>query len=164
MINLSLSGVLLAGAEDLQVGESIQVSLDGLGPLPGTIVRKVGSRAGIRFENMPEANRDQLIVYLYTSGFSNQVQEIDPFRVLWQLLKGAILGPTKVAQYPETIESLGRQLHFRPCGESATIATTGSIGFSEGAPEQRNTARQPQANRQTPEPRPLAAIHGRETR
>ncbi|MFZ1932472.1 MAG: glycosyltransferase [Thermoguttaceae bacterium] len=162
VINLSLSGALLAGADDLQVGESLQVSLDGLGPFPGAVVRKVGSGAGVRFDKLPEANRDQLIVYLYTSGFSNQVQEIDPFRVLWQLLKGAILGPTQRARPPETIEALQRQSLCHP-SEGATVATAVGRNAADDELQQRNAARQPQSNRKVPEPRPLTAIHGRET-
>jgi len=105
VIDLSLSGVLLGVAEALEVGEPVQISLDGIGPFAGTVVRKIDDKAGIHFDNMPEIDRDRLIVYLYTSGFSNQVQEINPFRVLWQLLKGAILGPTKAAHHHKTTAS-----------------------------------------------------------
>jgi len=94
VIDMSLSGVFLGGAGDLEVGQSVRLSLDGIGPLAGTVVRKSGSKAGIRFGNIPELDRDRLVVYLYTSGFSNQVREMNPFRVLWQLLRGAVLGPT----------------------------------------------------------------------
>ena len=94
VIDMSLSGVLLDGAQNLQVGESARLSLDGMGPLAGTVVRKMGNKAGIRFGTMPEAHRDQLIIYLYTSGFTNAVREMNPFCVLWQLFRGAVLGPT----------------------------------------------------------------------
>jgi cellulose synthase (UDP-forming) len=92
-INVSLTGVLIGGAEDLDVGESVQLQLDGVGDLPGTVVRKPGSRVGIHFNDMPVLVRDRLILYLYSEGLTNEVQEINPFLVLWRLLKGAILGP-----------------------------------------------------------------------
>ena len=184
VIDMSLSGVFVAGAEDLEVGDSIQFALDGIGPFPGTVIRKVAkNRAGIRFDNMTEANRDQLVVYLYTSDFTNEVQEMNPLQVLGRLLKGAFFAPSRSAQHPRAAEPSGQQLHRRPCGdcptfrghrgeavvdengtvpfaaspsgESATIAATAGMNSSGGAPEQRNAARQPQTNRQAPEPRPL---------
>jgi cellulose synthase (UDP-forming) len=94
LIDLSLSGVFLGGAGDLKIGDSVWLSFDGIGPLAGTVVRKNGPRAGIYFGDMPEAQRDRLVVYLYTSGFTNQTRQMNPFRVLWQLVRGAVLGPT----------------------------------------------------------------------
>jgi cellulose synthase (UDP-forming) len=94
VIDVSLSGALLTGAGDRKVGEPVWVTLDGIGPFAGTVVRKSGNRAGIRFGNMPQADHDRLVVYLYTSGFTNQVREMNPICVLWQLLRGAVLGPT----------------------------------------------------------------------
>jgi cellulose synthase (UDP-forming) len=94
VIDLSLSGVLLAGAGDLEVGQPVRLSLDGIGPLAGAVVRRNRDSVGIRFANLPEPVRDRLVVYLYTSGFSSQVREMNPFHVLWQLLRGAVIGPT----------------------------------------------------------------------
>jgi cellulose synthase (UDP-forming) len=92
VVNLSLTGALLDNADDLEIGESVSFSLNGAGEFTGKVVRKLGNKAGIRLNDVTEADRDRLIVYLYTSGFSNEVREPKPFHVLWQLLKEAIAG------------------------------------------------------------------------
>jgi cellulose synthase (UDP-forming) len=93
VVDLSLTGALVAGAADLRPGDSVQLYLDSLIALSATVVRKIGDNLGIRFENLAKADRDRLIVYLYTSGFYNQVREINPARVLWRLITGAVLEP-----------------------------------------------------------------------
>jgi cellulose synthase (UDP-forming) len=93
VVNLSLTGAMVGGAGDLGVGETVRLSLDSVGALPATVVRKAGDKIGVRFADLAAADRDRLVVYLYTSGFCNQVREMNPFRALWRLLKGAVLGP-----------------------------------------------------------------------
>jgi cellulose synthase (UDP-forming) len=92
VIDMSLSGTLLDNASDLDVGESVRLSLRDVGVLSGTVVRKIGNQIGIRFADIPETTRDKLIVYLYTSGYYNCIQEVSSSRVLWRLLKKAVLG------------------------------------------------------------------------
>jgi cellulose synthase (UDP-forming) len=94
VINLSLTGALIGGAEHVGMGETVRLQLERVGELPGIVARKHGDRTGIQFTEMPAAVRDQLILYLYTDGLTNEVQEINPFLVVWRLLKGAVLGPT----------------------------------------------------------------------
>ncbi len=94
VINLSLSGALLAGTENLEIGEPVRLFLDGVGTLSGNVVRTPGNRVGIQFADNPESVKDMLIRYLYTTGMTNEVQTMNPYRVLWRLLKGAILGPS----------------------------------------------------------------------
>ena len=93
VIDLSLTGGLLGGAGDLKVGERVRFSVDGVGPLSATVVRKNGDKVGIHFAELAATDRDKLIIYLYTSGFCNQVQEVNPSQVLQRLLKEAVLGP-----------------------------------------------------------------------
>jgi hypothetical protein len=93
VIDLSLSGGFLGGAGDLEVGETVRLSVDGLGPFSATVVRKAGDKVGVQFAPPAAADRDRLIVYLYTSGFCNQAQEVSPSRVWRRLLRGAVLGP-----------------------------------------------------------------------
>ena len=93
VVNLSLTGALLDDSGDLQVGERIVLCLEGVGNLAATVVRTPGNRAAIHFDAIPSAERDKLIVYLYTSGLTNQVREISPLRILWRLLTGTIAGP-----------------------------------------------------------------------
>jgi cellulose synthase (UDP-forming) len=93
VVDLSLSGALLGDGADLKLGDSVKLSLDGLEALPATVVRKSGDKAGIRFAELPKADKDRLIVYLYTSGFHNHVQEMRPIRVLGQLLTKIVLDP-----------------------------------------------------------------------
>jgi cellulose synthase (UDP-forming) len=92
VVDLSLTGALLDSAGDLEMGETIRLSLNGAGNFAGKVVRKLGNKAGILFNDVAETDRDRLIVYLYTSGFSNEVQELKPFQVLWRLLKESIAG------------------------------------------------------------------------
>lgn len=92
VINLSLSGALIDGASKLNVGESVQLHLDGVGSLMAKVVRTPGGRAGIHFIDVPEPIRDRLIEYLYTTGLCNEIREVSPTRVLWRLLRGALLG------------------------------------------------------------------------
>jgi cellulose synthase (UDP-forming) len=133
VIDLSLTGVLLGVEQDLELGEPVRVSFDGIGPFAGTVIRRTGNKTAIRFADMPETDRDRLIVYIYTSGFSNQIQEINPFRVLWQLLKGAMLGPTRAAEQDKTTAGKSSSVGVRafsgdprsagemPCGESGPL-------------------------------------------
>ena len=94
VINLSLTGVLLGGTENVEVGESVRLYLDDVGDILGKVVRKPDDRIAIHFAGNPEAVQDKLVRYLYTSGLSNEVNAMNPFVVVWRLLKGAILGPT----------------------------------------------------------------------
>lgn len=93
VINLSLTGALVESADNFQEGESVRLCLDGIGELSGAVVRNPGGQVAIKFADIPETERNKLILYLYASGLTNEVGEMKPFRVLWQLLKGAILGP-----------------------------------------------------------------------
>ncbi len=93
VVNLSLTGALLHDAGELRIGESIVLDLEGVGQLAATVVRTPGNRAGIHFDELPHPLRDKLIVYLYTSGLTNQVREISPLRIIWRLLRGTIAGP-----------------------------------------------------------------------
>lgn len=93
VIDMSLTGALIGGAANLAVGQPVRLSLDELSALPATVVRKLGNNVGIRFTDLAKAEKDKLIVYLYTSGLCNQVQEINPFQVLWRLLTRAFLDP-----------------------------------------------------------------------
>jgi cellulose synthase (UDP-forming) len=92
VIDLSLTGVLIDAAEDVELGESVSISLNGAGTFSGMVVRKMKDKAGIRFADIAETDRDQLIIYLYTSGFTNEVQNTKPFTVLWRLVKKSVLG------------------------------------------------------------------------
>jgi cellulose synthase (UDP-forming) len=94
IIDMSQSGALLGGVSDLGMGELVQLSLNDVGILSGTVVRKIGNRIGICFADIPTTVRDSLIVYLYTSGFCNCVEEVSSSRVLWRLLRKAIFGMT----------------------------------------------------------------------
>ncbi len=94
VVDLSLTGALIGGAANLAVGQPVRISLDDLSALSGTVVRKIGDNIGILFTDLAKAEKDKLIVYLYTSGFYNQVREINPFQVLWRLLTKAFLNPT----------------------------------------------------------------------
>ena len=93
VVDLSLTGALIGGAANLAVGQSVLLSLDDLNALSATVVRKIGDNVGILFTDLAKAEKDRLIVYIYTSGLCNQVQETNPFQVLWQLLTRAFLDP-----------------------------------------------------------------------
>jgi cellulose synthase (UDP-forming) len=92
VINLSLTGAMLGGVSTLASGQRVELSLGGIGPLDATVIRVEGGRAGVRFENVHETDRDQLIRYLYASGRHNTVTNVRPFRVLLRLFRGAFIG------------------------------------------------------------------------
>jgi hypothetical protein len=94
VIDLSVSGALLGGAEDLAVGDAVRLSLCNVGDLPGTVVRKTAKgEAAIDFAEVAEDVREKLILYLYTSDRGSAAREVKTGRVLWQLLRGAIIDP-----------------------------------------------------------------------
>jgi cellulose synthase (UDP-forming) len=160
VVDLSLSGVFVAGVEGLDVGDEVRFSLDGIGPFLGRIVRKAGrNEAGIQFGEMPAADRDRLVVYLFTSDLTNQIQEMNPFCVLWQLLKGAVFGPRRSMRHEEAAESSEGQSQG-PRDDSATAGAN----FSEDLSAGQGAAGQPQSDRTASQPRPLAAIHCGQTR
>ncbi|MGO9110682.1 MAG: PilZ domain-containing protein, partial [Thermoguttaceae bacterium] len=92
VINLSLTGALLENRESVEKGESVQLYLDGVGELSGTVVRNSGGKVAIHFAEIPRTERDKLILYLYASGLSKGVDEMKPFVVWSRLLKGAFFG------------------------------------------------------------------------
>ena len=91
--DMSMSGAMLQDVSDLNRGDEINLMLNGVGVYPAVVVRRMGSRAGIRFHNVTSYNHDRLIEFLYTSGFCNEVQEVNPTLVLWRMIKGALQGP-----------------------------------------------------------------------
>ena len=92
VIDLSLTGALLESAEKLERGESIRLDLEGVGELSAAVVRNREGRVAIHFADIPQTERDKLILYLYASGLTNEVREVKPMHVLSRLLKGTILG------------------------------------------------------------------------
>ena len=94
VVNLSLTGALLGGVEDLEIGEIVRISIDDAGSLPGRVIRKTAeSQYGVHFSELTEVEREKLILYLYTSGFCCHVQELKPMHVFWQMLTESILDP-----------------------------------------------------------------------
>jgi cellulose synthase (UDP-forming) len=93
VIDLSLTGALLHAVPELAAGDSLRLILEGVGTLPGTVIRMTEGRAAVAFEAIPEADRDRLIVYLYTSGLNNKPEEVDVLRVIWLFLRRTLVCP-----------------------------------------------------------------------
>ena len=89
---MSQTGGLLGGAEDLEIGETVRLSIPEVGVLPAAVVRKTADGSvAVNFTDLAEEVREKLILYLYTSDFRNDVREVKPGQVLWRLLKGTMI-------------------------------------------------------------------------
>jgi cellulose synthase (UDP-forming) len=87
VIDVSVSGALLADAGPAPVGAPLELSLPGVGDLPARVVRVTGGGLGVCFEGLPDPCRDALIRYIYSSGRSNAVQDVRVGEVMRGLLR-----------------------------------------------------------------------------
>ena len=92
VVDISVSGALLAGAGPAPVGMPLELDLPGVGALPARVVRGTAGGLGVCFEALPGPCRDALIHYIYSSGRSNAVETVRAGAVLRGLLKAFVKG------------------------------------------------------------------------
>lgn len=90
LVNLSVSGALLAGAVPGPVGTSMHVVLEGGGRLPARVVRVLGDRFAVQFEDLPVEDRDRLIHSIYSAGRLNAVQNLSGWRLLFGVVRRVV--------------------------------------------------------------------------
>jgi cellulose synthase (UDP-forming) len=90
LVDLSVSGALLAGALPAPVGASLHVVLDGVGRLPARVVREQGGRFAVQFEELPVEDRDRLIHAIYSAGRLNAVQDLNGWRLLFGVVRRVV--------------------------------------------------------------------------
>jgi cellulose synthase (UDP-forming) len=90
VVDLSVSGALLAEAGPALVGTLLELTLPGVGALPARVVRVTEGGLGICFEALPGTCRDALIHDIYSSGRSNAVQTVRAGEVLRGLLRAFV--------------------------------------------------------------------------
>jgi cellulose synthase (UDP-forming) len=86
VVDISVSGALLAEAGPAPVGTLLELALPGMGALPARVVRVTEGGLGVCFEDLPGPCRDALIHYIYSSGRSNAVETVRVGAVLRGLL------------------------------------------------------------------------------
>jgi cellulose synthase (UDP-forming) len=90
VVDLSVSGALLAEAGPAPVGTPLELTLPGVGALPARVVRGTAGGLGVCFEDLAGRCRDALIHYIYSSGRSNAVETVHAGAVLRGLLRAFV--------------------------------------------------------------------------
>jgi cellulose synthase (UDP-forming) len=90
VVDLSVSGALLAEAGLAPVGARLELALPGMNALAARVVRLTEGGFGVCFEDLPGPCRDALIRYIYSSGRSNAVQTVHVGEVLRGLLRAFV--------------------------------------------------------------------------
>jgi cellulose synthase (UDP-forming) len=90
VVDISVSGALLAEAGPAPIGAPIEVALPGMDALPARVVRVTEGGLGVCFEDLSGPSRDALIHYIYSSGRSNAVQTVRVGEVLRGLLRAFV--------------------------------------------------------------------------
>ncbi len=96
VVDLSLSGALVAEGPPAEVGESLELLMPDVGWLSGRVVRIAPGGVAVAWQEMPEETRDRLICYLYGSGRTNAVEDLRPWQALRAVFNRAFgAGPTR---------------------------------------------------------------------
>jgi cellulose synthase (UDP-forming) len=90
VVDISVSGALLAEAGPAPIGAPIEVALPGMDALPARVVRVTEGGFAVCFEDLLGPCRDALIHYIYSSGRSNAVQTVRVAEVMRGLLRAFV--------------------------------------------------------------------------
>jgi cellulose synthase (UDP-forming) len=90
LVNLSVSGALLAGVVPGPVGTPLLVVLDGVGRLPTRVRREQDGCFAVQFEDLPVEDRDRLIHAIYSAGRLNAAQDLNGWRLLFGVVKRVV--------------------------------------------------------------------------
>jgi cellulose synthase (UDP-forming) len=90
LVDLSVSGALLAGVGMVPIGASLHLVLDGVGRLPARVVRAQSDGFAVQFEGMSEPDRDRLIHAIYSAGRLNAVQDLNGWRLLFGVVRRVV--------------------------------------------------------------------------
>jgi cellulose synthase (UDP-forming) len=90
VVDISVSGALLAEAGPAPVGAPLELALPGVGALPAHVARVTAGGLGICFDDLPGPSRDALIHYIYSSGRSNAVETVRAGAVLRGLVRAFV--------------------------------------------------------------------------
>jgi cellulose synthase (UDP-forming) len=77
ILDISESGALLGGLRPVDVGEWLELEIQGIGILEARVVRHSGEDVGVEFASIAEYQRLRIIDYIYSSGLSNGVDRLD---------------------------------------------------------------------------------------
>jgi cellulose synthase (UDP-forming) len=73
--DISESGALLEGPTELESGDWIELSIDGIGTFPARVVRRFGKNTAVEFGTVSMPLRQGLIDFIYSGGLSNRVAQ-----------------------------------------------------------------------------------------
>jgi cellulose synthase (UDP-forming) len=87
VLDLSVSEASLEGEVPLRADTLLELVLDGVGTLPGRVLRAERNQAEVAFDDRPGPHRDRLIQYVYTAGRTNLVPSVHGWKVMTGLVK-----------------------------------------------------------------------------